>query len=159
MGGDATGEAEPQEVDKEKTGAGAWASPPNFPGRKAAYAAASVFIIDDEGDEVLSRKWNIMYVGYDIPEVAQKLFPWANISIDEDFYEEHAVEDDSEDYIRMSLQRATDEDNGIFHEDLSGSIYPYDNYCGEVEAYRLELKLNDLGRSFLVLSKHLNEEE
>lgn len=146
-------------MDKEKTGAGAWASPPNFPGRKAAYAAASVFIIDDEGDEVLSRKWNIMYVGYDIPEVAQKLFPWANISIDEDFYEEHAVEDDSEDYIRMSLQRATDEDNGIFHEDLSGSIYPYDNYCGEVEAYRLELKLNDLGRSFLVLSKHLNEEE
>jgi hypothetical protein len=39
------------------------------------------------------------------------------------------------------------------------AIYPYTKGGGEVECYRLELKLNELGSAFLVVSDHILDNE
>ena len=86
------------------------------------------------------------------------MFPWANISIDKDFYDhtmdrgwheryESAIEDLSLSLLlqgRRSYQR-------------DSKIYPYKNCAGEVDKYRLILTLNELGRAFLLLNDFLNK--
>jgi hypothetical protein len=88
-------------------------------------------------------------------ELAEALFPWASASVDQDFYDEHGEIEDSS---RTSFARAMDEDNGV-DSDLpdSDEVYPYAEIAGEIEAYRLVLKLNELGRAFLTVSDHLAE--
>jgi hypothetical protein len=93
-----------------------------------------------------------MYTGYKIKQVAQRLFPWANIQIDEDFYEAREPEEDWRD----ALSRAADEDNGIFQtKPTVDDIRPYDQAAGEVDYYRLELSLNKVGKAYLELNNYL----
>lgn len=113
-----------------------------------------VFIHDEDGNETLSQDWAVTYTGYGIKELAEALFPWSSASVDTEFYEINA--DNDEDW-SDSLSRAIDEDNGINWEPQSDAIYPYSESSGEVEYYRLELKLNELGHSFLIVSDYCSE--
>jgi hypothetical protein len=63
----------------------------------------------EDGVDVLDKAYGLMYVGYTIKQVAQRLFPWAKIQIEEDFYEENGPEESEEE----ALSRATAADNGI----------------------------------------------
>ncbi len=105
----------------------------------------------DEGLDVLDQAYGLMYVGYTIKQVAQRLFPWVKIQIDEDFYEENGPEESVEE----ALSRATAADNGIYIElPTADDIRPYDESGGEVESYRLQLHLNDVGKAYLTLSDY-----
>jgi Domain of unknown function (DUF4365) len=115
-----------------------------------------IYVIDDAGNETLTRSSALMYVGYNVKQLAQRIFPWADIHIDEEFYEQNAPEESLEE----RLSRASARDNGIEGDPLtSKDIRPYDEAGGEVECYRLELKLNEVGRAYLALSNYLNTSE
>jgi len=108
-----------------------------------------VYICDENGDETLSQDWFTYYTGYGISGLAEVIFPWATVTIDSDFYDEHD-----------EFERHFDDDEDEFVIDSgpgNGGVYPYAESAGEIEHYRLMLALNDLGESFLVLSDHLNE--
>lgn len=64
-------------------------------------------------------------------EVLPGLFPWANLEIDADFYEDNFEPDHFPSRITES------------------KIYPYRNQMDEVDDWRLVLTLSDLGRSFM----------
>jgi hypothetical protein len=93
----------------------------------------------DANETVLSEKtiWGFGLRPYD--RVIRELFPWAEIEVDYDFYDMH--ED------RNFVMAARD----------GKKIYPYENRVGEVDAYRLKLDLNEIGRSFLIMDQFLNE--
>lgn len=116
-----------------------------------------VYVYDDEGNEELSKEWFQYYVGYGPKELAEVLFPWSEASVDEEFYEEQIDEDDDD---LSGFRRTADEDNGIYLEAPSpGYVYPYAEMAGEVECYRLRLKLNKLGHAFLLVSEYLSSAE
>ena len=113
-----------------------------------------MFIYDENGSETLSQDWFQFYVGYGIKDLTEALFPWAIAVVDEDFYETNSeLEDDWQD----ELSRAAARDNGIATPERDPTeVYPYAEAAGEVEYYRLELRLNDLGHAFLKVSNHLS---
>lgn len=95
-----------------------------------------VFIYDEDGEETLSKEWFQLYSGYQVKELVEVLFPWASASVDQEFYDQEA--DDS----------AGLEDRAVWQD----GVYPYAESTGEIESYRIELSLNELGRSFLVIT-------
>lgn len=91
-------------------------------------------------------------------EVFPELFPWANFSVDEEFYEEY----EEDEY--LSDNAVWDSEEGeyiVFFDDYQDwnkkqpSIRPYTISSGEVASYRLCLDLNEIGKSFLLLDNYL----
>ncbi|MCH7369824.1 DUF4365 domain-containing protein [Aeromonas sp. MR16] len=113
-----------------------------------------VYIYNKDGEETLVKEWFQLYTGFNVRELAIALFPWCHPVIDEEFYEQNCDDYGEEDW-REALSCAIDEDNGVYYQKDPNTIYPYAEGGGEVEAYRLELKLNELGRAFLVVSDHI----
>jgi hypothetical protein len=112
-----------------------------------------VFVHDKDGNETLSQEWFQYYVGYDIKELAEALFPWATARVDEEFYEENS-EFNLSSHDRLML--ATDIDNGYPPDPIDPDVvYPYAEGGGEVESYRLRLHLNDLGEACLTIADYL----
>jgi hypothetical protein len=111
--------------------------------------------VHDEIEETHSQKWPTYFGGYGMKELAGVLFPWADASLDDEFYEQNnelggGWEEDRD--------RAADIDNGIA-EPAAEIVdeYPYAERGGEVELYRFRLKLNDVGEAFLVLSDYIDD--
>lgn len=75
--------------------------------------------------------------------VIKELFPWANIYIDKDFYDEN-LDRSSLDFFLSNHDKIEDDLNDI-------GIFPYKNGAYEVDFYRLKVTLNDIGKSFLIL--------
>lgn len=113
-----------------------------------------VYIYNKDGEEILAKEWFQFYTGFNVRELAIALFPWCHPVVDEEFYEQNCDDYGEEDW-REALSRAIDEDNGVYYQKDPDAIYPYAEGGGEVEAYRLELKLNELGRAFLLVSDHI----
>ncbi|HTZ44784.1 MAG TPA: hypothetical protein VMB79_13055, partial [Jatrophihabitans sp.] len=92
-------------------------------------------------------------------DAVAKLFAWAAIDVHEETYDA-AEHDDYE--AECSIW---DEGDQFFTETfddwrrsrLAQGIRPYSNAAGEVDYFRLELTLNDLGRAFLVVDKFATE--
>jgi hypothetical protein len=113
---------------------------------------------DKDGKDTIVQDWPfVMFPGMLYVEVLPALFPWADMSIDEEFYEDH-------DEAQFDLECGVwDGEDGryIFHtEDFHdwrskfASIRPYE--CdGEVANFRLELELNKIGRAFLDIEDYL----
>jgi hypothetical protein len=88
-----------------------------------------------------------------------KLFPWANFTVDEEFYEECDTTSwddecgvwDSEDKTYVMHTRSFDE----WREDLA-TIRPYEIEMGEVARFRLQLSMGKLGRAFILIDNYLN---
>jgi hypothetical protein len=119
--------------------------------------------VDDNGDEVDVQEWAfILAPNRDFEDVVRHIFPWADVVIDEEFYEDFdddRFDDecgiwDSEDhrYIGHWLDR---------DEWLKGQprIRPYENTSGEFDAFRFELILNKLGNAFSPVSEYLETGE
>lgn len=98
---------------------------------------------DADGNETPEKEWHAWYTGYSLEELIQHYFPWADIYIDEEFYEENFCDSFYDVY--------TD-----WYKEIN-NIYPYEVVAGEISLYRLELKLNELGRSFILVSEYLDE--
>lgn len=102
----------------------------------------TVILIDKEGKEEVVREWQRFYT-YKLEDLVEKNFPWADIEIDEDFYEENF--DDSFYDVYTDAYK------------LNHKIYPYMVHYGEVSDYRINLKLNKIGRAFMDLEEYLEK--
>jgi hypothetical protein len=92
-------------------------------------------------------------------EAVSKLFAWAAIDVHEETY------DDAE-YDQYEAECSIwDESDQFFTESfddwrralVARGIRPYKNAAGEVDYFRLELTLDDLGKAFLVVDKFATE--
>lgn len=91
--------------------------------------------------------------------VIQKVFPWTNIEVDENFYKENM---DKEGYRKSNiLERELARMFGKTGDELLKylselpKIYPYRDGAGEVDFYRLRLILNKVGKSFIEIEHFL----
>lgn len=93
--------------------------------------------VDDAGNEITLFERTLWGFGTKpYSNVIQEMFPWANVVIDQDYYEEN-----------FEFDRPTNlPANGIF---------PYCNVAGEVDHYRLLLSLNSIGKAFLEIEDFL----
>ena len=90
-------------------------------------------------------------------DIFPKVFPWAEFSIDEEFYEEY---DEQYFLLEYGIYDQEDEKYHVFgdfgeHRNLLPNIRPY-SCDGEVASYRLILELNEIGKAFLVIDKYLS---
>ena len=92
-------------------------------------------------EERTAKEWFVWYIGYSLEELIQLYFPWADIGIDEEFYDENFSESFYDVYTDMYIK--------------NHNIYPYEVLAGEVSNYRLELTLNELGKSFLTIVDYI----
>jgi hypothetical protein len=98
--------------------------------------------------------WHLLLGPLDYAETVPKLFAWADVDLHEETYErsgrEHyeaecAIEDEGDTIYTCSYP------DWVRGQAASTRIRPYANVSGELDRYRLELTLNELGRSFLVV--------
>jgi len=82
-------------------------------------------------DEKQKYVWHHMFTGYSALGLIENLFPWAGLSLDQEFYDMHCDYGGEELYL---VKRQY------------GEIYPYAEEMGEVVYYRVELSLNALGK-------------
>lgn len=91
--------------------------------------------------------------------VIRDLFPWADIRIDDDYYNLN-IEEECFNRSKLSdrdlakMYGITGEKLLTYSDELP-KLYPYRNGAGEVDFYRLVLSLNSLGKSFLELENFL----
>lgn len=97
--------------------------------------------------------WHLLIGPGDYSEAVPKLFAWADLSLHEETYDESDYELYENECVfwdegdRFARETYSDWKEGRFPE----GIRPYANAAGEVDSFRLELTLNELGRSFLVV--------
>ncbi|MGG3509832.1 DUF4365 domain-containing protein [Paenibacillus lautus] len=119
-------------------------------------------IISQTMEEKVALDWPMVFFPMqDYKDVFNKVFPWANISIDEDFYEDY----DQDQFMLEECPYDSEEGEYIFVEewyeewkDAQEEIRPYSNSAGEVDHYRLKFELNDLGITFLKLDRYLESQ-
>lgn len=100
-------------------------------------------------EETIVLKWPMVFfpmVSYE--DVFPKLFPWADFSIDEEYYQEY-------DEANIDEERYREDEDMYELKELLPKIRPYNTISGEVDCYRLVLTLNDLGKSFLLMDDYL----
>jgi hypothetical protein len=92
--------------------------------------------------------------------------PWADFAMDRDAYYDFMEEqwmtncycghdsETSENYYTMSFREYREHYNAPDDE-----IVPISDNCGETEAYRLLLSLNELGKAFLMVDDYLSDKD
>ena len=116
--------------------------------------------IESDGSETILSKQEMLGFGIKKYEaVIQDLFPWANVEIDEEFYDENLDEDyyhtwehcnrDLVDLINSERAEA------LAYTSEPSKLYPYRNGAGEVDFYRVTLTLNQIGTSFISIEHFL----
>lgn len=108
---------------------------------------------EDETEKVLFEREIFGFGVRSYESVIQELFPWANIEIDKDFYEDNMDEEcyrksnlSERDLARMLGKKG---DELLKYSPALPKIYPYRNGAGEVDFYRLKMTLNRVGKSFI----------
>ncbi|MFE7132442.1 DUF4365 domain-containing protein [Streptomyces sp. NPDC057638] len=94
---------------------------------------------EDGNDPERLADWTVFLGLSDYTEVVPKLFAWAQVSLHAETYED------------------AEYDDYPYDRDDWGVLHPYRNGAGEVDFYRLELTLNDLGRAFLLVDQFASE--
>lgn len=118
----------------------------------------TIKVIDSE-EEKVTIEWPYIYMqGWEYTDAFKHLFPWADISVDEEFYEQY----DEENFKLLYASYDPEEDEYIYDEDYFKeykedlpSIRAYED-CGEMAKYRLLLDLNELGKSFIIVDEYLS---
>lgn len=107
----------------------------------------------DEPEELVT--WQFLVGPKSYAEAVANLFAWADLDVHEETYDdaEHdeyeadcSISDEGEQFFTQSFD---DWRGGC----IANGIRPYKNGAGEVDYFRLELTLNDLGKAFLVVDK------
>lgn len=128
--------------------------------KSSGRGSLEIHVIDNEtGKETSLIEWPfVLFPGADYEDLFPQLFPWADFSVDSDFYEEYDRANfhdnccayDSEDGVYLPVVCTWEE----WKESLP-KIRPYETACGEVDAYRLILTLNNVGRAFCTLEDYM----
>jgi hypothetical protein len=82
------------------------------------------------------------------------LFPWADLSVDEEFYRSKGVGVKNSDAEEGEGREGGDENTADME-----SVRPWSVEAGEIARFMLRLSLNDLGRSFLTAERFLRRGE
>lgn len=127
--------------------------------KSSGKSSITIKIIDPNTlEEKVVLDWNVAYFPMQIYEdILKRLFPWADVEIDEEFYDE---------YDRQMFNEACgiydkEDDKYYYIEDYLEwkkslpKIRPYENIAGEVDCYRLTLNINKIGKIFLKLDEYL----
>lgn len=115
-----------------------------------------IYVYDENNKETVEMEWMQYWTGLSIQEVIERLFPWFDAQIDQDFYDGELDEPSLEDMRDV----AADIDNGIAEPGMDDHIddwHPYTD-SGETATYRLELTLNNLGTAYLIVADYLEED-
>lgn len=118
----------------------------------------SVVSVDDANeDRQALGKWTVLAGYRRYEDVLPQLVPWAYVTVHEETYDEA----DREAY-EAEEGRYDKEDDTVYYaqsfEDWhefrrQDGLRPYGNSAGEVDQWRLELKLNQLGEAFLLVDE------
>lgn len=119
-------------------------------------------LIVDDGNSVKTYSYPYWFPFTPYTEVFPRLFPWADFSADEDFFEDY-----DEVLWRQYHCYYDDEDDewlivGDTFEEFRKKLDPMrskDDHCGETAEYMLILSLNDLGKSFLKVNDFVSQNQ
>ncbi|SFO89497.1 hypothetical protein SAMN03159417_00515 [Ralstonia sp. NFACC01] len=82
--------------------------------------------------------------------LAESIFPWSVASLDSEFYEQYYEENGDDDCTSSMYSKYEYKSAGSRFE----TICPYTNESGEVDRYRLKLKLGKLGKAYLLMANY-----
>lgn len=128
-------------------------------------AELKVLIIESDESERVALEWPLMLLTSTPFDTAlREFFPWAELRVDEEFYAEIEEQNWIEGH---GIWDSEDDEYFYDHDELAEyltsrdpyDIRPYEYSAGEVAAYRVELELNELGESFLIVSRYLHDEQ
>jgi hypothetical protein len=105
-------------------------------------------------------EWTVLLGTASYAEVIPRLFAWANVEVHEETYEDA----DEEEYETECVRIDSEGDRIVTQNHLDWAaerhlprLRPYRNDQGEVDFWRLELTLNELGKAFLLVDKFAAE--
>ncbi|PWR12481.1 hypothetical protein DKT69_23865 [Micromonospora sicca] len=110
---------------------------------------------EDGSDPEELVTWHLFVGPTNYAEAVPKMFAWADADVHEETY------DDAEHDMYEAECSIWDEGDQFFTQSFSDwrrvhsarGIRPYNNAAGEVDYYRLELTLNELGKAFLIVDE------
>ena len=115
------------------------------------------------GEEKSLVEWPfVMFPMQQYADVFPRIFPWADFSVDEDYYEEYETWRYQEEECHYDKEDDTYYPVGLSRQewdDLQPRIRPYSNSAGEVDNYRLVMTLNEIGKAFLLLENHITQQQ
>ena len=118
-----------------------------------------IVIIVNDGDTTKEYSYPYYFPYTVYTDVFPRLFPWADFSADEDYYEE--TDEARWHELHCYYDREEDEwiEVGDTFEEFRDSLDPmrYIDHAGEVAEYMLVLSLNELGESFLKIDKYVSQ--
>jgi hypothetical protein len=114
---------------------------------------------EDGGSPTPLATWGVYLGSSDYAEVVPTLFAWADVSVYEETYDDADHEEYEAECVTVDSEGDRFESQD-FAEWAAGhqreELRPYTNVAGEADLWRLELTLNDLGRSFLIVDRFAN---
>lgn len=124
--------------------------------KSSGRGAISIGIDHENGNDAEELvRWQFLIGPRSYAEDVVGLFAWANLNVHEETYDdaeydlyvtECATWDEGDQYFRESYEQWKS-------ERIPSGIRPYRNDSGEVDVYRLEMTLNELGKSFLIVDE------
>ena len=121
----------------------------------------SVELIVDDGRSIQKYTYPYWFPFTPYNRVFPRLFPWANFTADEEFFEEY----DKSTWREYNCYFDEDIDEwvvvGDSFEEFRGKLDPMRciDYSGEVAEYMMELNLNELGMAFLNIDKFVSKNQ
>lgn len=118
-------------------------------------------LIVDDGTSIQRYSYPYWFPYTPYTMVFPKLFPWADFSADESFYEEEDLFYWQEEHCYYDEEDDEWIPVGDTYEEFRQKLNPMRsiNHCGEVAEYMLVLKLNDLGRAFLKVDGFVSQNQ
>lgn len=118
-------------------------------------------LIVDDGKTIQKYSYPYWFTYTSYKMVFPRLFPWANFSADEEFFEEH---DES---LWRELHCYYDEEDGEWlnvgdtFDEFRRKLDPMRSidHAGEVAEYMMKLSLNDLGKAFLMVDEFVSKNQ
>lgn len=118
-------------------------------------------LIVDDGKTIQKYSYPYWFPYTSYKMVFPRLFPWANFSADEEFFEEH---DES---LWRELHCYYDEEDGEWlnvgdtFDEFRRKLDPMRSidHAGEVAEYMMKLSLNDLGKAFLMVDEFVSKNQ
>lgn len=133
--------------------------------KSSGRGALRLVVQDDEAEEH-ALTWPVIFLGStSFEQAVRDFFPWADVDVDEELYDEREEERWIEDNGMWDAEEGVylyDHTHLAEHMELRreyaeyAEVGPYEE-DGEVAKYRLELMLNEIGRGFLAVAEYLYE--
>lgn len=133
-------------MDVASTEEGLWMEAEQWVNKMSGRSAFRLFTKTDGGEQEIHNWPYVLLAGSEIPDVLAKNFPWADISLDQEFYEEY---EESQRPIFGEADYLLYEDDPFVYEEFDPyDFHPYDISSGELALYRFHLKLNEFGKAY-----------